>query len=107
MDNNDSVPFTYVTLEDNTIEIRSYTGKRRYITIPEYIDGKVVSSIGFGAFENQTKLRVINLPNQLEQIKENAFLNCSNLTSIFIPDSVKLIGKSAFKNNIRKLFKFS
>ena len=97
----DVLPYTYVELEDGTIEIRSYTGKRRYITIPEYIDGKVVSSIGRSAFENQTRLRVVNLPAQLKIIKDNAFANCINLTSITIPDSVLSIGAYAFYNNIR------
>jgi len=97
----DGVPYTYVELEDGTIEIRSYTGKRRYITVPDYIDEKVVSSIGKDAFKNQTRLRVINLPSELKTIKANAFENCTNLTSIYIPDSVTSIGESAFENNIK------
>ena len=97
----DGVPYTYVTLDDGTIEIRSYTGKRRYITIPDYIDEKEVSSIGVGAFSNETRLRVVNLPSKLKTIKDSAFSNCTNLTSITIPSSVTNIGKFAFSNNIR------
>ena len=97
----DAVPFTYVILDDNTIEIRSYTGKRRYITIPEYIDGLPVSTIGAGAFLNESRLRIINLPSSLTTIKDKAFSGCTNLTSIDIPDNVVNIGKEAFKDNIR------
>ena len=97
----DGLPYTYVELDDGTIEIRSYTGKRRYITIPEYIDNKVVSSIGAGAFQNETRLRVINLPKQLKHIKDGAFANCINIISMTIPSSVESIGAFTFSNNIR------
>ena len=97
----DAVPYTYVELEDGTIEIRSYTGRRRYITIPDYIDDKVVSSIGDNAFEGENRLREINLPRYLVNIGMNAFKDCSSLTKITIPDSVKYIGSKAFENNIR------
>lgn len=97
----DSVPYTYVTLDDGTIEIRSYTGHRRYITIPDYIDGKVVSSIGENAFNNESKLRLVNLPRYLKIIKKNAFSDCYNLLSISIPSSVERIEERAFQNNNR------
>ena len=97
----DTVPYTYVTLDDGTIEIRSYTGHRRYITIPDYIDDKVVSSIGDNAFNNETRLRMVNLPRYLTNIGTGAFYNCNNLLSISIPKGVKKIGDSAFANNTR------
>jgi len=78
----DGIPYTYVTLDDETIEIRSYTGKRRYITIPDKIEGKVVSSIGDFAFSGQTRLRQVNLPSGLTHIGLSAFKNCNNLISM-------------------------
>lgn len=97
----DGVPYTYVTLPDDTIEIRSYTGRRRYITIPEIIDGKQVTSIGEFAFANQTRLREVTLPNGLNNIGRSAFENCVNLTNISIPQGVISLGEKAFYNNIR------
>ncbi len=94
----DSVPYTYVTLDDGTIEIRSYTGHRRYITVPEYIEGKLVTSIGDEAFLNETKLRLIKLPQGIKKINRSSFENCINLTEMEIPDNVEFIGDSAFKN---------
>ena len=40
----DGTVFAYTTKSDNTIEIRAYTGKRRYITVPNVIEGKNVTS---------------------------------------------------------------
>ena len=97
----DGVPYTYVILDDGTVEIRSYTGHRRYITIPERIEGRVVSSIGDFAFEGQSRLRQINLPDGLTNIGLAAFSGCTELTGIEIPDGVKSIGSQAFYNNAR------
>lgn len=97
----DGIPFTYRILEDNTVEILSYTGKRRFITVPDYIEGLKVSSIGVGAFANETRLREVTLPEYLVRIGNNAFLNCTNIVSMNIPDTVTIIGEKAFSNCVR------
>ena len=97
----DGVPYTYTELDDGTIEICSYTGHRRYITVPDVIDGKIVSSIGDHAFKGQDRLREIILPSNLKHIKVGAFEGCNNLLHIDIPETVVSIGESAFADNIR------
>lgn len=97
----DGVPYTYVTLDDGTIEIRSYTGKRRYITVPEKIDGKLVTSIGDFAFDGQSRFRQVNLPSGLTNIGQGAFRNCNNLNELILPSGVNTIGDSAFENAVR------
>lgn len=97
----EGIPFTYGILDDDTVEIRSYTGHRRYIVIPEKIEGRVVSSIGDFAFAGQTKLREITLPSGLVRIGEGAFQNCANLISIQFPENVTEIGRVAFQGNVR------
>jgi len=92
----DGIPFTYYVKDDNTIEITGYLGKRKYITIPEYIDGKAVTSIGDSAFAGQSKLREVVLPSQLKEIKRNAFKQCVSLIGIEIPENLEVIGPSAF-----------
>lgn len=97
----DGIPYTYVELEDGTIEIRSYTGRRKFITIPDSIEGKIVSSIGEEAFAGENYLRQVTLPKYLVRIRARAFAGCSNLVSISIPDTVTQIEENAFQDNIR------
>ena len=97
----DGVPYTYVTLDDGTIEIRSYTGHRRYITIPDIIDEKPVTSIGDFAFDGQSRLRQVTLPSGLKKIGDYAFYNCNNLLDMTFPDGVTEIGDYAFYNTVR------
>jgi uncharacterized repeat protein (TIGR02543 family) len=79
----DGIPYTYVILDDGTVEIRSYTGHRRFITVPEKIDGRVVSSIGDFAFAGQSRLRDVTLPSGLNNIGRYAFSDCSNLEIVY------------------------
>ena len=97
----DGIPYTYVELDDGTIEIRSYTGRRSYIKIPDTIEGKIVSSIGRVAFSDQTRLREVTLPSNLRRIGPSAFKGCSNLLHIEIPDTVTCIDEGAFYDNVR------
>ena len=47
------------------------------------------------AFENCTELTSITIPGSVTEISERAFAGCTGLTSIIIPDSVTVIGRNA------------
>lgn len=97
----DIIPFEYRILDDGTVEILGYRGKRRYITIPDYIEGRQVSSIGTGAFSGESRLRRIVLPRYLTNIEDRAFYGCANILSFELPDGVVNIGSEAFSYNVR------
>ena len=121
-DDEDASVYNYTTLSDGTIEIASYKGKRRYLTIPDTIDGKTVSSIGRYAFSGNRRLREVVFSKNLVTIKEGAFFNvssmrkltftgtclnsigdsafysCYSLRAVSLPDSIVEIGKNAFKS---------
>ena len=55
-----------------------------------------VTSIGHMAFYNDANLKSINMPNNVTEIKPTAFINSHKLKNISIPDSVTSIGNRAF-----------
>ena len=55
-----------------------------------------VTSIGDEAFDECTGLTSIVIPNSVTSIGECAFMGCTGLTSIDIPNSVTSIGRQAF-----------
>ena len=74
-----------------------YTGS---VTIPEtvVINGVPCSVIMMidNAFKDCTALTSITIPNSVTEIEKNTFYGCSGLTSVSIPHSVTSIGNYAF-----------
>ena len=66
--------------------------------IPSTYRGKPVTSIGSLAFMNCTSLTSIVIPDSVTRICYQAFDGCSGLTSVVIPDSVTTIEGRAFQN---------
>ena len=70
------------------------------LIVPETVvySGKkyAVTSIGGNAFYNCSGLTTVTIPESVKSIDRCAFENCDGLTSITIPDSVKSIGDCAF-----------
>ena len=69
-----------------------------------YSDGKGiitfdgdVTMIGVLAFQNCSNLTSVNIPDSVTEIGRRAFVNCTSLRSITIPDSVTTIGDYAFE----------
>ena len=57
-----------------------------------------MTSIGNYIFQNCSNLTSIDLPENLTSIGNYTFLNCSNLTSIDLPENLTSIGIEAFYN---------
>ena len=85
-----------------TYKTDSYNSYTRNVVIPKNISINnvfySVTSIGNGAFLGCSGLISVSIPNSVTSIGGASFMNCSNLTSITIPSSVTSIGNKAFIN---------
>ena len=91
----------YYYISETTATVTS--GEKKYsgdIVIPEsitYNDSKYsVTCIKYNAFMECTGLTSVAIPNSVTCIGDAAFYECSGLTSVTIPNSVTSIGNSAF-----------
>ncbi len=86
-----------VAVTHNNYPENDYKGD---VIIPETIvyDGETyhVTAIGESAFSDCTRLTSISIPSTVKSIDYGAFSRCSRLTSIVIPESVRTIGVFAF-----------
>ena len=99
----------YNITSDNTVCVTYYSSDNDFqnnnyvsgaVVIPSSVtnNGTIysVTSIGNDAFENCSGLTSVTIPNSVTSIGEWAFWECSGLTSVTIPNSVTSIGESAF-----------
>ncbi len=92
-----ALPFTYERV-DGGIKILSYTGNEHVVQIPATIEGLAVVAIGDSAFQNQTQLQAVALPDGVMSIGWFAFAGCVSLERILLPPSVERIAYGAFEN---------
>lgn len=83
--------------DDDDNPLTKYTGN---VVIPDTVeyDGKkwAVEGINGYAFNECTELTSVTLPNGITTIGNGAFLKCSKLTSITLPSKLTKIGDYAF-----------
>lgn len=87
----------FVPLDDGTYEVYLAGDKdATTVVIPSTYNDKAVTSIGNFAFLNCTNLTSVTIPNSITNIAESAFQGCTALTSIEIPTNVTNIEDAAF-----------
>ena len=82
----DASLFTYEFTEDG-VTITDYHGEEQTLVIPAYIDGKPVTVIEKDACRGGT-FTTLSLPKTLVRVAARAFANCSNLQTVYFPDSI-------------------
>ena len=74
--------FNYSVLDDGTVNITDYNGSAEKVVIPDTIDGKSVTSIGYEAFYGCASLTSVTIPKSVTKISYNVFNGCTSLTAI-------------------------
>ena len=88
--------FEYSLYYENEARIDKYNGNATILSIPDKLDGYIVTAIGPSAFEGHSSITNITIPNGIELIYYNAFQNCTSLKNAVIPDSVIGMGNNVF-----------
>ena len=75
------------------------------INIPDYYEGKKVTTIGVGAFRLCMTLEKITFGPYIHKIESEAFRGCSSIKELILPEVIDSIGESAFRDciNLEKL----
>ena len=65
-----------------TVTITKYTGKGSTVILPSTINSWPVTKIGEDAFQDNTTITSVTIPDSVTEIGANAFAGCTNLTSV-------------------------
>lgn len=87
--------FTLAT-NNGAITITGYTGAGGIVSIPSSTNGLQVVSIGDRAFEDCTNLTSVTIPNSVTDVEDYAFEDCSNLISAYFQGNAPAGGAAAF-----------
>lgn len=91
--------FTYKLNDDGSAIITRYSGSAAALTIPSSLDGHTVKQIGSYAFEKNTTLTSVSIPETVTELEYYAFKGCTSLTAVTIPSgltSAGSLGNGAF-----------
>ena len=100
--------------DDGTVTVTDYLGTETVLNYPSEINGKPISDIeppenctavklpdsmtalGYGMFQERTKLETVVIPDSVIYIGDNVFSGCNSLKSVTLPKKLKYLGRLAF-----------
>jgi len=88
-------PYTY-RINNGTMLITGYSGSGGAVTIPGTIFGVSVISLGDSAFLSCTGLTSVTIPNSVTSLGNSVFASCASLASVTIGANVTSLGDSVF-----------
>ena len=87
----------YTLYFDGTATLIGYVGHDKNLTVPEAINGYMLTSIGGRAFYGCDSLTQVTIPDSVTRIGVNAFYGCTSLTLLI--DSANTYAVQFAKDN--------
>lgn len=87
---------TYYVTDTEAIAI-GYDGSETEVTLPETVDGKPLTELR-ATFYNCTELTAVSIPDSVKRIGAYTFYNCSNLKTATLPSGIEVFEDYAFYN---------
>jgi uncharacterized repeat protein (TIGR02543 family) len=76
--------------------ITGYSGPGGAVVIPDTLEGCPVTQIGVGAFSLNHTITSVSMPDTIKIIGDTAFLNCIAIESMHVSTALQYIGERAF-----------
>ena len=84
------------SVDNGTAAITKYKGAGGAVEIPATLGGYPVKAMGMHAFVECTSLKSVSMPESVTSIGNSAFIGCTGLESVKLPAGLKSIGEKAF-----------
>lgn len=88
-----------VNMKGSGMEIVSYTGEEKNLTIPDTINGHKVVYIGEKAFYKNDTVEKLVLPSTVKEVGKQAFADTKSLKEIEFSSKYTQFGESTFENS--------
>ena len=89
--------YTY-TVSSGVATITGYSGSATTLTVPDTLGDYTVMYIDDEAFANCTTITSVTFPTTLQTIESSAFEGCTKLASVTLPKNLSSLGSYAFAN---------
>jgi len=99
--NTDEATYRILSKTDKTVELYTVRYNGESLTIPqtvtqEGVDYTVTSIVDRLDYDNCDALKTLTLPSTLKRIGNYSFVWCSNLTAVILPENLEEVGEYAF-----------
>lgn len=86
---------------DGLLYLEGYTGNERSVTIPGWsgYGNQPLYGIEDGAFTDNERVESVRIPEGVRNIERSAFRNCTSLRIVYIPATVTAIHTRAFRGS--------